>query len=116
MPEARAPVTMMVGLLVVNVIFNIVAGAAFRISAHSAAWRDILRWQVVGNIAGLVTVVALTRMLRYTPLSIAFPMTTGMSILGVQIVAARWLFHEHVDAVQWVGSSLIVLGIFLVQR
>jgi drug/metabolite transporter (DMT)-like permease len=42
--------------------------------------------------------------------------TTGLSILGVQIVAARWIFNEPVNAMQWTGALLIALGIFLVQR
>ena len=47
---------------------------------------------------------------------IAFPLTTGMSILGVQVVAAKWLFHEPIDVMQWTGTLLIGAGIFLVQR
>lgn len=114
-PVASAPV-MMTALVAVNVIFSILANAAFRISARSASWGDVLTWQVVGNLAGFVTVLALTGLLRYTPLSIAFPLTTGMSIVGVQIVAARWLFQEPISSVQWVGSLLIGVGVFLVQR
>ncbi len=114
-PVANAPV-IMTALVAVNVIFSIVANAAFRVSARSASWSDVLTWQVVGNLAGFVTVLALTGLLRYMPLSIAFPLTTGMSIVGVQVVAARWLFQEPISSVQWVGSLLIGVGIFLVQR
>jgi multidrug transporter EmrE-like cation transporter len=114
-PVASAPVMMTV-LVAVNVLFSIVANAAFRVSARSASWGDVLTWQVVGNLAGFVTVLTLTGLLRYTPLSIAFPLTTGMSIVGVQIVAARWLFQEPISSVQWLGSLLIGVGIFLVQR
>jgi multidrug transporter EmrE-like cation transporter len=103
-------------LLALNVAFNILANAAFRVSARSATWSDVLIWQVLGNLAGLVTVVTLTAMLRYVPLRTAFPLTTGMSILGVQVVAARWLFNEPISAVQWAGSLLIGVGVFLVQR
>jgi multidrug transporter EmrE-like cation transporter len=103
-------------LIVLNVIFSILANAAFRVSARSATWADVLTWQVIGNLAGLLTVVCLTGLLRYLPLTIAFPVTTGMSIVGVQVVAAKWLFHEPVNAIQWTGSLLIGLGIFLIQR
>ena len=103
-------------LLALNLVFSIVANAAFRVSAHSGSWRDVVVWQVVGNLSGFVTVVTLTGLLRYTPLSIAFPLTTGLSIIGVQIVAAKWLFHEPIAPMQWVGSMLIVAGIFLLQR
>ena len=103
-------------LIALNVVFSILANAAFRASARSATWSYVLTWQVVGNLAGLITVIALTGMLRYVPLSIAFPVTTGMSMLGVQIVAAKWLFHEPINAVQWTGALLIGVGVFLVQR
>ena len=103
-------------LLALNLLFNILANASFRISARSASWREVLTWQVTGNAAGFVTAITLTGLLRYVPLSIAFPVTTGMSILGVQVVAAWCLFHEPIDAVQWLGSLLIGVGIFLLQR
>jgi len=103
-------------LVVVNLIFTVVANAAFRLSAHGATWRAVLGWQVVGNLAGLVTVLTLTGLLRYAPLSVAFPMTTGLGILGVQIVAADWWFHESIRAVQWLGAALIIVGILLVNR
>jgi len=103
-------------LIALNVVFNIVANVAFRVSARSASWSDVLTWQVLGNLAGLITVIALTGMLRYVPLSIAVPVTTGMSMLGVQLVAAKWLFHEPINAVQWTGAVLIGVGVFLVRR
>ena len=106
----------MAALLTLNLIFSIVANAAFRISSRSASWGDVLTWQVLGNLAGFVTVITLTGLLRYMPLSAAFPLTTGMSILGVQIVAAQYLFHESISSVQWAGALLIGVGIFLVQR
>jgi multidrug transporter EmrE-like cation transporter len=107
---------MMTALVALNVIFSILANAAFRVSARSASWSGVLTWQVVGNLAGFATVVSLTALLRYLPLTIAFPVTTGMSILGVQIVAAKWLFQEPIELAQWAGVLLIGLGVFLVQR
>jgi len=82
-------------LVALNVAFSIVANAAFRPSALSTTWSDVLAWQVLGNVAGLVTVIALKCTLRYIPLGVAFPLTTAMSLLGVQVVAARVLFHSR---------------------
>jgi multidrug transporter EmrE-like cation transporter len=107
---------MLAALIVLNVVFSIVANAAFRVSARSETWTGVVTWQVAGNLAGFVTVVTLTGLLRWVPLAIAFPVTTGLSILGVQIVAARWIFNEPVNAMQWTGALLIALGVFLVQR
>jgi multidrug transporter EmrE-like cation transporter len=115
-PRVASFPAMMAALVALNVLFSIVANAAFRVSARSATWSGVVTWQVLGNLAGFVTVVCLTGLLRYVPLAIAFPVTTGMSILGVQLVAARWLFNEPVNPVQWAGALLIGLGVFLIQR
>ncbi len=56
---ANSLITMAV-LVTVSVIFNIVASSGFKMSAASTNWRSFLAWQVVGNFAGLVTVLALT--------------------------------------------------------
>src|SRR2546427_356632 len=74
--------TVITALIIVNVVFSILATAAFHVSARSTSWSDVLTWQLLGNLAGLITVLAFTGLLRYVPLSIAFPVTTGMSILG----------------------------------
>jgi len=34
----------------------------------------------------------------------------------VQVVAAKWLFHEPINALQWMGALFIGVGVFLVQR
>jgi len=102
------------GLLGFNLFFNVLANASFKMAAFSSTWRGFLAWQVVGNLAGFVTVLTLTGLLRHMPLGIAFPITTGLSIIGVQIVAARFYFHEPISAAQWLGTLLIAVGIFLV--
>ena len=103
-------------LIVVNLAFNVLSNASFRVSALSATWRGLLIWQIVGNLAGLVTVITLTWLLKYMPLSIAFPLTTGLTILGVQMVAASWIFHEPISERQWLGTLAVVIGIWLIQR
>ena len=103
-------------LVLANLLFNVVANASFKASALSANWQGFLSWQVVGNVAGLITVLTLTGLLRYIPLSVAFPVTTGLAIIGVEVFAAQMLFHEPVSAEQWIGTLLIVGGIALVGR
>jgi len=97
-----------------NLLFNIVANSSFKVSAFSPNWRGFLAWQVVGNIAGFITVLTLTGLLRYIPLSVAYPVTVGLAVLGVQIVGASVIFHEPIAPAQWLGTLLIVLGIMLI--
>jgi len=74
----------------------------------------LLTWQVVGNLAGLVGVLAFTGLLRYLPLHVGYPLTAGLTLVDVEIVAARWVFHEAIAPQQWLGVLLIGAGIVLV--
>jgi len=99
-----------------NLLFNIIANASFKVSASSPTWRGFLTWQVLGNLAGFITVLTLTGLLRYIPLHVAYPITTGLAVFGVQIVAAKALFHEPITPGQWLGTALLAVGIALVGR
>jgi len=99
-----------------NLFFNILANAGFKLSAASSGWRGFLAWQVVGNLAGFITVLTLTGLLRYLPLHVAYPITAGLAVIGVQVVAARWLFGEAISSGQWLGTLLVAIGIVLVSR
>jgi len=126
MPNARLWVQSLAGsssatgitlaLILGNLLFNVVANAAFKVSALSPNWRSFLTWQVVGNLAGFITVLTLTGLLRYIPLHTAFTVTTGLAVIGVQIAASAWLFRESISRADWIGAILIVLGIALVGR
>ena len=97
-----------------NLLFNVIANASFKVSADSRTWREFMFWQVIGNLAGLITVLTLTGLLRHVPLHVAFPLTTGLAIIGVQVGAARLLFHEPITPAQWIGTLLVVAGILLI--
>ena len=120
MPKLRLPslpvdrTGSVVALIGANLLFNVIASASFRMSAHSPDWRRFLLWQVIGNLSGFITVLALTGLLRYIPLSVAYPVTTGLAVIGVQVLAAAWLFGETVSPAQWLGTLLVVLGILLI--
>jgi len=115
-PKIESASAMILVLIIVNLAFNVLSNASFRLSAMSENWRGMLSWQVVGNLAGLVTVITLTWLLKYMPLSIAFPLTTGLTVLGVQMIAASWIFNEPISQHQWLGTLAVVVGIWLIQR
>jgi multidrug transporter EmrE-like cation transporter len=103
-------------LILANLLFNIVANACFKLSAGSGSLRGFIAWQVVGNLAGFITVITLTGLLRYLPLHVAFPVTTGLAVIGVQMVSGRMFFGESVSASDWLGTSLVVIGIIFLTR
>jgi multidrug transporter EmrE-like cation transporter len=97
-----------------NLLFNIIANVSFKLSAGSPTTRGFLLWQVAGNLAGFITVLTLTGLLRFIPLQVAYPVTTGLAVIGVQVIAVRLLFHESITLPQWLGTLLVVLGIVLI--
>ena len=103
-------------MLLLNLVFNILGNASFKLSALAANWKGLVGWQVVGNLAGFVTVLTLTGLLKYLPLHVAQPMVQGLAILGVQIVAARLFFHETISPTQWIGMAVIIAGMVLIQK
>jgi multidrug transporter EmrE-like cation transporter len=103
-------------LLVINLIFNVIANAGFKLSAESLTLRGFLNWQVIGNLAGFITVLTLTGLLRYIPLHVVFPVTTGLAVIGVQMVAGRWFFGETISPGRWLGTFLVAFGIVLLSR
>jgi hypothetical protein len=87
-------------LIIVNLLFNIIANAGFMNSAFSPSLGGFLSWQVIGNIAGFLTVLTLTALFRFIPLHVAFTITTGLAVIGVQVVAAGIFFRETITPVQ----------------
>lgn len=94
-----------------NMLFNVIAHTSFKYSTASPGWRGFLGWQIVGNLAGLATVITLTALLRHQLLHVAFPVTTGLAVIGVQVLGNRFIFHESISSIQWLGTLLVVLGI-----
>jgi hypothetical protein len=69
-------------------LFVTFANAILKLSASepSPPWFVLL--QLAGNLCGFVGVLAYTGLMRTTPLHIAFPLTQGFAVLGVQVVAS----------------------------
>jgi len=107
-------ITIVLALLGSNLLFNVLANTSFKYSALSLSWYGFLRWQILGNLAGLITVLTLTGLLRYVPLHVAYPITAGLAVIGVQVVASRILFAEPISTAQWLGTCLVVAGIVLI--
>jgi len=79
-------------LFLANFLFNVISNASFKFSAQSPNWNGIIAWQVVGNLAGFITVITLTLLLRNTSFNVVYPITAGLSVVGVQVFAAWLLF------------------------
>jgi multidrug transporter EmrE-like cation transporter len=94
--------------------FVVLSNASLKRSAASEGWRGYWLWQVAGNLAGFGGVQALTALMCLAPMHVAYPVTQGLAVIGVQVVAARWLFRETIAPLQWVGTAPVVAGIVLI--
>jgi multidrug transporter EmrE-like cation transporter len=103
-----------VGLTLTNLICTLVSNIGFKLSADSAGWQAFLSWQVVGNIAGFLAVIAFTFLLRLISLHLAWAVTAGFGFALVEVLGARLFFHEMITGWQWFGVALITIGIFVV--
>jgi multidrug transporter EmrE-like cation transporter len=104
-----------VALILGNFAFNVIANTCFKISTNSPNMRVFLFWQVIGNITGFLVVVTITGLLHYVPLHIAFPLTTGLAVIGLQVVS-NMMFRETIPSIRWVGTFFVLVGIVLLSR
>ncbi len=55
-----------------------------------------------------------TYMVKHFPLSAAYPLLSLSYVMG--LLAAAFIFHEHIPLTRWIGVALILMGVFLVAR
>ncbi len=93
----------------------ITAGNVFlKMSAQSTdAWMFWI-FQAAGNVAGFVGILVYTGLLRTFPLHVAFPLSRGMAVLGVQLVASLLVFHEVFRLTEAAGVVAVAAGVILV--
>jgi multidrug transporter EmrE-like cation transporter len=100
--------------LIAYAVFVTGANILLKLSAGADAVRLFVFFQIAGNLSGFVGVLAYTGMLRTLPLHIAFPLTRGVAVLGVQLVAALLVFHEQFRPTEAAGAVLVAAGIIVV--
>jgi multidrug transporter EmrE-like cation transporter len=103
-----------IALFAAHALSTAFAGAGFKLSAASSDTRGFLFWQVLGNLAGFCSVLALTGLLRFFPLHVAYPVSQGVAIMAVNLISARLIFRETITTQQWMGAALIIGGIVLI--
>ncbi len=101
-------------LVIANTVATVAANALLKLSADAGSLVAFLAFQVAGNLAGLAGVLAYTGLLRTVPLHVSFPLTRGLQVIGVQVIAASVLFREPATPVRLAGTALVAAGIVLV--
>jgi multidrug transporter EmrE-like cation transporter len=78
--------------------------------------KNLIFWQVIGNLSGFLSVISYTYLLTLIPLHIGYAITMGLGQIFVQVFAANILFKEKISSFQWLGIFLIIIGIlFLIK-
>jgi multidrug transporter EmrE-like cation transporter len=105
-------------LLAGDAFANTAAHVSFKLSALSSrrvsgrgGVRGFIAWQIAGNGAGFLGVLAYTALLRGMSLHVAYPLTEGLSALGVQLAGVMLIFREKISPRAWAGTCLILCGI-----
>ena len=101
-------------LLLCYLLFATGSNILLKLSADAHEIRVILPMFGLGNLAGFAAVLAYTGLLRTLPLHVAFPLSRGLVVLGVQLFASLAFFHEMFTLREAGGVVLVTAGIILV--
>ena len=102
------------GFLLSYLVFVTSANIFLKLSADALHTGPFLLLLAAGNLAGFAGVLAYTGLLRTLPLHVAFPLSRGLVVLGVQIVGALIVFHESFRVTEIAGAVLVAAGVILV--
>ena len=94
--------------------FVTAANIFLKYSAIASSTIGFLVFQIAGNLSGFVGILAYTGLMRTTPLHIAFPVTQGVAILGIQLIGSLLVFREAYSVTQVIGTVCVAIGIVLV--
>jgi multidrug transporter EmrE-like cation transporter len=100
-------------LVLGHTFFNILGNICFKLSAEGQGWWAFWIWQIAGNLSAFTGTMSYTFSMRFLPLHVAYPLTQGLSVLGVTLIAARLVFNETILPLHWLGILFIAGGIVL---
>jgi len=96
--------------VIIYIFFMVLSHIGFKNSVTHQGFRNFIYWQIVGNLAGFLSVLVYTYLLTKLPLYLAFALTMGLGQIFVEVFAARIFFKEKITSMQWIGILFIVLG------
>ena len=100
-------------LVVVYAVFVTAANVLMKLSAGAGAPWPTLLLLAGGNLLGFAGILTYTLLLRALPLHVAFPLSRGAAVLGVQLAASLIVFHEALRPTEAAGAALVLAGIVL---
>jgi len=101
-------------LLAVYFLFVTASNVLLKLSADARETWMLAVLFAVGNLAGFIGILAYTGLLRTLPLHVAFPLSRGLVVLGVQLLASVAFFRERFTLREAGGVVLVTAGVILV--
>lgn len=95
-----------------EVLFKKGADASHSIAGAAGiiGWMPLLSaWTWIGVLVYVASLISWLYVLRFVPLSVAFPIINGVHVL-VPLGSLIFL-HERVSAMRWVGIAIVLCGI-----
>ncbi len=102
------------GLVVVNQFFNVGATLSFAASGHAERLSTFVAWQIIGGVFGLGVNLTFAGLVRYWSLSFANVTGIALAFVSAQVFAAYMILHEPFAWPEWLGTSLVVVGVVLI--
>ena len=103
-------------ILLLSTIVSAIAALLIKFGAKDFTLHPVkllMNWKfVLGVVLYLASMVVYVILLRYLPLSVAYPMTSA-TYIWVALLSKKYL-NEDVNSWRWGGISLIIVGITLV--
>lgn len=92
--------------LLVAGIFEVVWATAMKLSNGFS----ILSYSILTIIGMVISFAGLVMATKHLPLSLAYPIWTGIGAVG-SIIVGVVLFHDHLSPITWLFVILLVVGL-----
>jgi len=105
---------MMAGVGLVALAALAASQIGFKYASGAQNLKSTVLWFLGAGVAGTVSMVLYTWLLRHLPLHVGYAALFGLGFVVVQVVAAKLILKEAVSPLQWIGGAVMVAGIFMI--
>jgi multidrug transporter EmrE-like cation transporter len=103
-----------VGIAIVALAALAASQIGFKYASGAQNFKITILWFLAAGVAGTISMVLYTILLRFVPLSIGYAVLFGLGFVLVQVVAAKLILKEQISVIQWFGGAVMVAGILMI--
>jgi len=105
---------MTAGIAVVALVALAASQIGFKYASGAQNFKTTILWFLAAGVAGTISMVLYTILLRFVPLSVGYAVLFGLGFVLIQVVAAKLILKESISLVQWLGGAVMVAGILMI--